>query len=109
MRLFCQKRGNFLTSRQKRVAEREAHVTLQETEALEHTIAKILLKRTARQPQKPVLQRAMIVTHVMNSLYYVEPLCKSANAGTFPISSFTIMARYPFLPCSMQVNETTQR
>lgn len=107
MRLFCQKQGNFLTSRQKRVAEREAHVTLQETEALEHTIEKKTAKK--RRPQKPVLQRAMIVTHVMNSLYYVEPLCKSANAGTFSISSFTIMARYPFLPSTMQVNESTQR
>lgn len=91
MRLFCQKRGNFLTSRQKRVVEREAHVTLQEKAALEHTIAKI-------RQQKPVLQRAMIVTHVMNSLYYVEPLCKTANAGTFPISSFTIMDAIPFCP-----------
>lgn len=95
MRLFCPKQGNFLTSWQKRVAEREAHVTLHETEALKSRLAKIRLK--------PVLQRAMIVTHVMNSLYYVEPLCKSANAGTFPISSFTVMA------CSIQVNESSLR
>lgn len=108
MRLFCQKQGNFLTSRRKRVAEREAHVTLQETEALEHTIAKTRLKQRVSRPQKQILQRAMIVTHVMNSLYYVEPLSKSANAGTFPISSFTIVARYPYLPCSIQVNESTQ-
>lgn len=54
MRLFCQKQGNFLTSRQKRVAEREAHVTLQETEALEHTIEKkTAKKKTAAETCSP--------------------------------------------------------